>query len=220
MKLLTEEEIEAHWWATASGAAKGLTTGLIISGAIFKFAPRRYPNFLKSMPWSIRTALFVAPPTVATTIWAEESSNYFDRAMYSSDHDAKRLLEEHAHWSQLSTSAKIANVLVEHKYKFIVGAWAASMYGSWVYVDRDPIMTKTQKIVQARMYAQFLTVGLLLGSIGLSMWDEKAHPENYNVEKKDDWKKILEEEEERLAREKEVEAKVAKPYQRARIYKD
>ncbi|KAH3687995.1 hypothetical protein WICPIJ_001027 [Wickerhamomyces pijperi] len=216
MKLLTDDEIEAHWWATASGACKGLASGLLVSGAIFKLGPRKWPNFPKNLPWSIRTAIFISPPTVATTIWAEEASNSFDRAMYSSDHDSKRLLEEHARWSKLSLGGKITNTLVEHKYKFIVGAWAASMYGSWVYVDKDPIMTKTQKIVQARMYAQFLTVLLLLGSIGLSIYDEKAHPENYNVEEKDDWKRILEEEQERLSREKEV----AKPYQRARIYKD
>lgn len=55
------------------------------------------------------------------------------------------------------------------------------MWGSWVYVNRDPLLTKTQKFVTARMYAQFLTVGLLLASIGLSMYEENLNKKNKKV---------------------------------------
>jgi hypothetical protein len=215
MKLLTDEEIDAHWYATAGGALKGLCAGLIVTGAIFKLGARKYPGFPKNLPWSIRTAIFISPPTVGVTIGAEEASNAFDREMYSGDYDSKRRLEEYNQWSKLPLNQKLLQGAINHKYKIIVGAWAASMYGSWVYVDRDPIMTKTQKIVQARMYAQFLTVGLLLGSIGLSMYDEKNHPEHYKKDELSDWEKILIEEEERKKQEQS-----AASYKRARIYKD
>ncbi|CDR40424.1 CYFA0S05e00408g1_1 [Cyberlindnera fabianii] len=214
MKLLTDEEIDAHWWATAEGGAKGLIAGSLISLGIFKFGARRWPGFPKNLSYSIRTAIAISPPTVAMTIWAEESSNEFDRQMYSGA-EGKRLLEEYNNWAALPFKQKFLEGVINNKYKIIVGAWAASMYGSWVFVDRDPIMTKAQKIVQARMYAQFLTVGLLLGSIGLSMYDEKHHPEHYKKEKLSDWERILQEEEER----KEAE-KSATQYKRTRIYKD
>ncbi|KAH3679091.1 hypothetical protein WICMUC_001287 [Wickerhamomyces mucosus] len=218
MKLLTDEEIEAHSYHTTVGGLKGLTAGLLISGLFFKLGPRRYPNFFKSLTWSVRTAIFISPPTVLTTIGAEEASNAFDREIYSSEYDSRVKLEEYQKWAKLPFSQKFTTTLIDHKYKFIVGAWAASLYGSWVYVDRDPIMTKTQKIVQARMYAQFLTVGLLLGSIGLSLYDERNHPEKYIDNKKDDWELLLKEEEDRINNEKQQQAN--KPYQRTRIYKD
>lgn len=218
MKLLTDDEIDGHWYAVSTGGATGLAIGLGISAAIFKLAPRRYPGFPKNLPWSIRTAMFISPPTVTMTIFAEEYSNAYDREMHHGDYNARRKLEEYKQWKSLSLSEKIVQGAVNHKYKIIVGAWAASMYGSWVYVDRDPIMSKTQKLVQARMYAQFLTVGLLLGSIGLSMYDEKNHPEHYKKEELSDWEKILKEEEERQLAEKD--AVVPGVYKRTRIYKD
>jgi hypothetical protein len=78
-------------------------------------------------------------------------------------------------------------------------------------------MTKAQKIVQARMYAQFLTVGLLLGSIGLTVYDEKAHPENYDKRETPSWEKVLKEEEQRVIA---ANGQQAPEYQRTRIYKD
>lgn len=217
MKLLTEEEIDAHFWATTEGGIKGLAAGLLVTGAIFKLGARRNPKFPKNLPWSIRTALFITPPTVLTTILAEEASNSFDREMYSGDYDSAKKLEEYKKWSSLPISEKLIQATLNNKYKIIVGAWAASMYGSWVFVDRDPIMTKAQKIVQARMYAQTLTVVLLLGGMGLSMWDEKRHPENYSAKDDDDWKRILKEEEARVELEKKGNG--SKPYQRVDIYK-
>ncbi|ODV70631.1 HIG1 domain-containing protein, partial [Cyberlindnera jadinii NRRL Y-1542] len=196
MKLLTDDEIDAHWWVVAEGGLIGLAAGLLATGAIFKYGAYKYPGFPKNLPWSIRTAIFISPPTVGITIGAEEASNAFDREMYSNDYNAKLKLEEHKRWAELPLSQKFVQGAANNKYKIIVGAWAASMWGSWVFVDRDPIMTKTQKIVQARMYAQFLTVGLLLGSIGLSMYDEK-HNAPAKVEELQGWEKVLLEEEER-----------------------
>lgn len=218
MKLLTEDEVDAHWYATGAGAIKGLAAGTLFSVGLFKLGGRRYPKFFNNLTWSIRTAIFISPPTIATTIWAEEASNAFDREMYSNEFDEnarKQKLEEYSKWAELPLSQKISGGLINHKYKIILTGWAASMYGSWVIVDRDPIMSKAQKIVQARMYAQFLTVGLLLGSVALSLYDEKAHPEHYDKREKPSWEKVLEEE---LSREKAEKAH--QPYQRTRIYKD
>lgn len=215
MKLLTPEEVDAHWYVTAAGGLKGLIAGSLVSLGIFKYGHKKWPKFPKNLPWSIRTAIAISPPTAAITIWAEEASNSFDREMYHGDSEAKQKLEEYNQWAKLPWNQKLVGGCINHKYKIIVGAWAASMYGSWVYVNRDKIMSKTQKLVQARMYAQFLTVILLLASVGLSVYDEKNHPEHYNVTPKmTSWEKVLKEEEERLS-------EASSPsYKRTRIYKD
>lgn len=206
MKLLTKEEIEAHRSHTLSGGIQGCVAGLAVSALMFKFLPRRYPSFNPArMTWSIKTALFITPPTLLTAICAEEASNNFDATMYSSGSSSKDAIEEHQRWKNLPLKDKLVEGLSNNKYKIITGAWAASLYGAWVLVDRDPIMTTAQKAVQARMYAQFITVALLLASVGLSMYEAKLHPDKKKQGEKRRWEKALQyaEQEER----EEAEAK-------------
>lgn len=171
MKLITEEEKKAHWDVVSIGGIKGGLLGVGLSTALFAAAPHRFPKLLK-LPWSIRTAIFVMPPAFTASLNAELCSSDFDYQMYSSEASQKRVLEESRRWNSLTTAEKTAETLNNNKYPIITGLWAASMWGSWVIVNRDPLLTKTQKFVQARMYAQFLTVGLLLASMALSMYEE------------------------------------------------
>lgn len=192
MKILSQEEIEAHKYHTISGGIKGAVAGFLVAGALWRFAPMRYPKFQpKSWPWSMKTAFWITPPTLLTAICAEEASNKFDNMMYGSGSESTDALEDHKKWKEMSTQQKAVEGLSNNKYKIIVGAWAASMYGSWVYVNRDKIMTKAQKAVQARMYAQFITVGLLLASMGLSMYERDLNPNKDQIREKQRWDRLL-----------------------------
>lgn len=207
MKILTPEEIDAHRSHTFAGGLKGAIAGFIISGAIFKFAPMRYPKFNpKAMTYSIKTALFITPPTLLTAICAEEASNKFDELMYSSGPESSEALAEHKRWKNLPLKQKFVESLSDNKYKIITALWAASMYGSWVVVNRDKIMTTTQKAVQARMYAQFITVALLLGSMGLSMYEQSLNPNKQKNSEQRRWDKLLQEAEKEEKAEKERQA--------------
>lgn len=204
MKILTAEEIEAHRYHTLAGGLKGAVAGLIISGAIFKFVPMKYPKFNpKNMTYSIKTALFIAAPTFLTAICAEEASTKFDELMYGSGSESSNAIEEHKRWKTLSVSEKLVEGLSNNRYKIITGAWAAALYGSWAFVNKDPIMTRTQKAVQARMYAQFITVALLLASMGLSMYEQKLHPNKQKQNEDRRWEKLLKEAEKEEAAEVE-----------------
>lgn len=180
MKVISEEEKRAHNRTTLYGGIKGLALGTVVSLGIYGLAPRYYPKIF-SLPWSIRTAIFVIPPAFIASVNAELNSQDFDYSMYSSEASQKRLLNEHRRWEALSPTEKIVEVVSAKKYLIITGLWATSMWGSWIYVNKDPLLTKTQKFVQARMYAQFLTVGLLLGSMGLSMMEEKSNAKHKKV---------------------------------------
>lgn len=194
MKILTAEEIEAHRYHTLAGGVKGAIAGLLISGAIFKLAPMRYPKFNpKAMTWSIKTGMFITPPTLLTAISAENASTNFDELMYGSGAESSQALEEHKRWKNLSMKHKVVEGLSNNKYKIITGMWAASLYGSWVLVNKDKIMTTTQKAVQARMYAQFITVALLLASMGLSMYEQNANPNKQKQTEQRRWDRLLEE---------------------------
>ncbi|ANZ73391.1 BA75_00825T0 [Komagataella pastoris] len=219
MKLVTEEEINAHNTAVFWGGVKGAIIGTSVSLAIYGIAPRKFPRLFK-LPWSIRTAVAIIPPTLATAVFAEKSSTAFDEQMYSSEYTQRVVLQEHKRWNSMSLGQKVVDSLSEHKYKIITGLWALSMYGSWVFVDRDPILTKTQKFVQARMYAQFLTVGLLLGSIGLSFYEEQNAVDHSSLAEKsnrDGWKVLLAEEEQREAEEGVDDHRIKRNKKKAKV---
>lgn len=59
----------------------------------------------------------------------------------------------------------------EHRYSIVFVAWLASMGVSLALVRRNPYLTTSQKIVQARVYAQGLTVATLLGSFAVEARD-------------------------------------------------
>ncbi|KAL6942568.1 hypothetical protein ACO0QE_003747 [Hanseniaspora vineae] len=191
MKLLTEEEIQAHSYYMYNGALKGALAGFVISGLGFRYARTKFPKF-HTYPWAMRTALFITPPTLLTSIAAEEASNKFDKIMYSNEAEQKAAIEEHKKWNAMSTSDKAVTLLNKHKYQIILATWAGSLWGSWRIINKDKLMTGPQKIVQARMYAQFITVGLLLGAMGLSMYEQKLHPDAKTLERQEKWEKILE----------------------------
>ena len=93
--------------------------------------------------------------------------------MHQSEYQEAKYLEEYREWNRLSLSDKCFTVLNDNKYKIIISAWAGSLYGSWVLVNRDKIMDTAQKAVQARMYAQGITIILLLGTLLLAMKEER-----------------------------------------------
>ncbi|CAO3614100.1 unnamed protein product [Mucor hiemalis] len=59
-------------------------------------------------------------------------------------------------------------------------SWAASMVGALGYSFSNKYLTTQQKVVQARMYAQAVTIAVLMASAGLSIYmgdDEKERRE-------------------------------------------
>lgn len=195
MKLLTEEEMQAQQTAVITGGIKGLIIGVSISLGIYAIAPRRFPQLFK-LPYSIRTAVAIIPPLATTSIWAELASNDFDKKMYSSEYEQRKTLADYNRWHSLSATDKTVEVLSENRYKIITGIWLLSLYGSWVYTNRDKMLSKAQRLYAARMYAQFLTVGLLLASVGLSVYEENHLKDAAKPFKEEDnWKEIVHNEE-------------------------
>lgn len=59
------------------------------------------------------------------------------------------------------------------KYKIIGATWIASIVGSFMLVNRNPFLSSSQKIVQARVYAQGLTLGVLCASAAFEISDQR-----------------------------------------------
>lgn len=72
-----------------------------------------------------------------------------------------------------SKSQQIFSWVRERKYKLAGATFVASMVGSFVLVGRNPYLTGKQKLVQARVYAQGLTLAVIVSLAALDMSDRR-----------------------------------------------
>ncbi|CAK9435675.1 uncharacterized protein LODBEIA_P04020 [Lodderomyces beijingensis] len=201
MKILGQEEKDAHLQHVLSEGAKGLVYGAILSGGIFSYLKYKKPVRFQTFTASIKAAILAMPTIAVAAFWADQGSWEFDKMMHQSDYQQEQVMKEYREYNQLSLSDKIFTQLNKHKYQIIITAWAGSLYGSWVLVNRDKIMTTAQKAVQARMYAQGITIILLLGTILLAMREEEINKKK--PQPLPEWKQIIMEREADLKRAQE-----------------
>lgn len=193
MKILGDEEKNAHWNAVLRQGLVGTAVGLGVSAGIVTWLKRRHLVRWQSFNASLKTATWVMPTVTIGAFFADEGSVKFDEQMHRLDYLNQQENEKLEQWNKLSTSDKIFTKVNDNKYKIIISAWALSLWGSWHFVNKDKYMTTTQKAVQARVYAQAITVVLLLGTVLLSMHEQE-------LKKKQpppvpEWKKFLDEQE-------------------------
>lgn len=202
MKILTEEEVQAHKNHVLIENIKGCAVGGLVGLGLIQYVKRRYPVKWSKFNFSVKTAMFAMPTITIGAYFADDGSIQFDHDKYQGDYRSKIQQEKENTYSSLTQSEKIIHNLNENKYAIIVSAWAASLYGSWKLVDRDPYMTRPQKLVQARVYAQGITVILLLSTILLSMQESKIKAKQ--PAEIPEWKRYLAEQEEIKKQEKKA----------------
>jgi hypothetical protein len=239
MKVLTKEEEAAHYNATVKGGSIGGILGTAVGAAAVMGASRRYASF-RALTLPFRVFLVASTGTFVAVIAADRAS-----AAYDIEHtpEKKRAVEREREREALLESNKTAvqrakEWASENRYPLLFGFWIASMAGSWQMVNRNRYLSGSQKLVQARMYAQGATLAALLTSFafegtdaakGRGRWEtikvldpndpehkqmieKRIHHESYPGE--DQWREMIEAEEARL-KEREKAKDQAKKTQQA-----
>lgn len=233
MKVLTKEEEQAHYMATVKGGSIGGLIGLALGGAGLAVANKRVPS-VRALTVPFKAFLVTSAGTFTAVIAADRASAAYD-AKYNPE--KRREIERERERSQALHAGKTTLQLAkewatENRYPLIFGFWILSMGGSFALVSRSP-MSASQKLVQARMYAQGSTLAVLLASFaveandatkGKGRWEtvkiidpndpehkhlieKRIHHERYPGE--DQWREMVEAEEERIkARQEAAKAKV------------
>ncbi|CCE79531.1 Piso0_001603 [Millerozyma farinosa CBS 7064] len=191
MKILSDEERNAHWNTVLYEGAKGTLIGLGVSYGLVSYLKKKHPIRYGQFNTSIKACLWSMPPVALGAFYADDGSVKFDEKQHRSVYFKEKEREQLERWDKLSWNDKAFVKVNDNKYKIIIGSWAASLYGSWKLVNRDKYMTGAQKAVQARVYAQAITVVLLLGTILLSM-HEKELQKNAPAEIPE-WQRVLDE---------------------------
>ncbi|QSL65066.1 hypothetical protein MERGE_002371 [Pneumocystis wakefieldiae] len=98
----------------------------------------------------------------ALVISSDNASKRYKESRYGPFNPAKSIKNS-------NTQSVLFKWCSENKWKIIGGSWVLGMIGSMSLLWKDKYLTKTQKLVQARMYSQAITLIILLISAGLSM---------------------------------------------------
>jgi hypothetical protein len=172
MKILTKEEEEAHYSAVVKGGLIGGSLGLAVGVGGVMFASRRYPAF-RGLTVPFRTFLVTSAGTFGAIINADRWSMDFQKKQnpmnFYEDQTqrAQQIVRENqTTWERFMEYGK------ENRYSIVFVSWLASMGVAFALVSRSPMNT-ANKVVQARVYAQGLTLAVLIISAVFEMNDAK-----------------------------------------------
>lgn len=84
--------------------------------------------------------------------------------------DEQKTLQQQAD-AQKSTKQRTMEWLSDNRYSIVFGSWVASMGTALGLVGRNPYLTGQQKLVQARVYAQGLTIAVVIISLAFETSD-------------------------------------------------
>lgn len=179
MKLFNAKEIDDYKSHILMAGLRGGALGGIVSAGTWQFWLRKKTFITAGF---VRTLTLAAPVLLFGVTNMEVASRDFEMAKNYSEASEKAALK-----AEGQQDDSFIGWCKTNKYKLVAGGWAASMVGSYVIVNRDKYMTKAQKIVQARVYAQGLTVIMLLATVFLSAGKQSTRqvtPE----QQEDSWK--------------------------------
>ncbi|KAI0698526.1 hypothetical protein C8T65DRAFT_660480 [Cerioporus squamosus] len=205
MKFATEEELAGHQRATVRGALEGVAAGLAISLPASWYMHRRWPAF-RALPIQLKALGVILVVGPAFAIQAERRGVEFDESTWTGAGKAVLDREEKAtesRWEALSSREKFRDWAMRNQYKIILGSWAAGMAVAGTVVMRNRYQSTPQKVVQARMWAQGLTIGVLIAAGVLTQSQRSQAHQNRSVDHS--WQNILDEQE---REEKEIQSRL------------
>lgn len=166
------------------GGTIGGILGLLGGAGGVLAASKRYAT-IRHLTLPMKSFLVTSSGTFLGIISADNASRTFEkqrnadqvwyenREKYLHDQETKGM-------SFMDRSLALAR---QEKYKIIGVTWVASMVGSFMLVGRNPFLSGSQKIVQARVYAQGLTLAVLVASAAFEISDQKKGKGIMNADK-------------------------------------
>jgi hypothetical protein len=122
----------------------------------------------------MKAFLVSSSTTFAAIISADSASRSFewnrDPSRQYKDKTSKALEEARANETGMQ---RLKDWGRENRYPIVTASWVASMGIALGLVGRNPYLSKTQKLVQARVYAQGLTLAVLIATAAFEVNDSR-----------------------------------------------
>ncbi|EPQ31386.1 uncharacterized protein PFL1_00721 [Pseudozyma flocculosa PF-1] len=160
---------EAQYNTAISAAATGFAVGTLCAAPVAFLANRSLPTFRNLTP-AIKTSLVFSVGIATGVIRADKAGIAFDKEHYSDKGAAiqrRYQTSEERQWDQLSFRDKALTWAKENKFGVVAGSWVTSMGLTFAYINTQPL-SFAQKLVQARVWAQGLTLASLIGMAAIT----------------------------------------------------
>ncbi|KAH7887489.1 hypothetical protein F5I97DRAFT_1860838 [Phlebopus sp. FC_14] len=167
---ITDEKFKGHTAATLKGALEGTLLGSGIALPTMYLLNRRWPYF-RTLPPTLKTLGVVIVVTPLTSIRAEQRAVEYDRQQWTDAGKSvleKRLHAEQERWVSLSAKEKLADWTARHQLSVIAGSWVLATIVAGNIILRDPYLSMPHKVVQVRVWAQGLTIGVVIAAAALT----------------------------------------------------
>ncbi|KAK3996867.1 respiratory supercomplex factor 2, mitochondrial [Cladorrhinum sp. PSN332] len=240
MKIISKEEEREHYGVVLKGGVIGGSVGLALGLGGVIYASKRYAGF-RQLTLPFRSFIVSSTATFGAIVWAERHSIDYQRSHDPMHNylDAQGRAHELARRQAQTEREKFMEWGRKNRYSIVVASWLASMGVALALVGRSKYLTTSQKLVQARVYAQGLTLAVLIATAAFETADAKAgkgrwetvmvldetdpehkrliekriHKEEY--EGQDLWKEMVVAEEKRLAEQKKQREQLDKEANKA-----
>lgn len=166
MKILSREEEQQHYDRVLEGGFKGGMAGLTAAGAGL-FLARKYSPGIRSLTIPFQAFLVTGVSVFSLIIGADRYSRNYEQTLWTKYQDTVVTTSQTA----LSPTQRAMKAFNQYRWHFIGGSWLTGMIGSMVIVNRNKYLSTSQKLVQARMYAQGITLAIVLLSAGIAAQD-------------------------------------------------
>ncbi|KAK4136529.1 hypothetical protein BT67DRAFT_354087, partial [Trichocladium antarcticum] len=227
MKIISKEEEQEHYGHVLRGGLVGGSAGMALGLLGVIGASRRYPAF-RSLTLPFRSFLVSSTATFGAIVIAERYGVQYQRSRDPMNNflDQEHRELEAARRADKSERQRLMDWGRENRYGIVFVSWIAAMGLALAMVGRNKYISTSQKLVQARVYAQGLTLAVLIATAAFETADAKSgkgrwetimvidpedpththliekriHKEDY--EGQDLWKKMVVAEEKRLEEQK------------------
>ncbi|CCG84839.1 protein of unknown function [Taphrina deformans PYCC 5710] len=167
MKILSEKEEAQHYSKVLEGGTKYGLSGLAASSCGL-FLARKYSPGIRALTIPFQAFLVTGVSVFSLIIGADRYSRNYEQSLWSKYEDT---VVSSSHKALLSPTQRAMRTFNEYRWHIIGGTWLSGMIGSMVVVNRNKYLSTSQKLVQARMYAQGITLAIVLLSAGIAAQD-------------------------------------------------
>jgi hypothetical protein len=173
MKVVSKEEEQAHYNAVLKGGFIGGTFFTALGLGSVWFASKRYPAF-RGLTLPFRSFLVSSTGTFGAIVNAERWSNDF----HKHNNPMNFYKDEASRAAQLAREQetpleRFQNWGKNNRYTIVFGSWIAAMGVAGFLVSRNKYLSTSQKLVQARVYAQGLTLAVLVATAAFETSDAR-----------------------------------------------
>jgi len=164
------EKLRDHQYAVAVGGAQGFLGSLAAALPATYVANKRWPYY-RNLPPSLKAFGIVMTVVPAFVIAGETAGRRFERNNWEKANPDQVALIKHRDdtmWSNMSLSQKVVDFTARHQYSVIAGCWALGIAGAFGVIMRNPYQSLSQKVVQARMWSQGITIGVVIAAAAVT----------------------------------------------------